>query len=287
MARYDRAITVFSPDGHLYQVEYALEAVNRGTTAIAVRGKDILVLGVERKAAVKLQDARSVKKIAQLDDHIALAFAGLTADARVLINRARIQCQSHKLTVEDPIAPEDITKWIAERQQKYTQSGGVRPYGLSTLIIGFDLDGTGRLFQTDPSGIYTEWHANAVGRNSKSVKEFLEKHYPGIRRIRGEEDEEEPEAEIEAAAVRAARDVMDLQGASVDDLTDEATIRLVVRALMEVVESPKNIEVAYLKRSKPLASVEENVIEAIVDEVEKEKKAAEERKKKGGDAPTL
>jgi len=268
MSRYDRAITVFSPDGHLYQVEYALEAVNRGTTAVAVRGRDIVVLGVERKTAVKLQDARMVKKIAQLDDHIALAFAGLTADARVLVNRARIQCQSHKLTVEDPITPEEITKWIAERQQKCTQSGGVRPYGLSTLIVGFDLDGTSRLFQTDPSGIYTEWYANAVGRNSKSVKEFLEKNYPGIRHIRGEDEDEEPEAENAP-----------MMSGTIDDMTDQRTIRLVIRALMEVVESPKNIEVAFLKKGTSLTNVEEKVIETIVEEVEKEKKEAEEKKK--------
>jgi len=273
MSRYDRAITVFSPDGHLYQVEYALEAVNRGTTAVAVRGRDIVVLGVERKTAVKLQDARMVKKIAQIDDHIALAFAGLTADARVLVNRARIQCQSHKLTVEDPITPEDITKWIAERQQKYTQSGGVRPYGLSTLIVGFDLDGTGRLYQTDPSGIYTEWYANAVGRNSKTVKEFLEKNYPGIRHIRGD-DEEEPTEEAEHAPMTTG---------SIDDMTEQRSIRLVVRALMEVVESPKNIEVAFMKRTTTLTYVEEKVIEAIVEEVEKEKKEAEEKKKKSSE----
>jgi 20S proteasome subunit alpha 4 len=271
MARYDRAITVFSPDGHLFQVEYALEAVNKGTTAIGVRGKDILVLGVERKAAAKLQDPRTVKKIAQLDDHVSLAFAGLTADARVLVNRARIQCQSHKLTVEDPITVESITRWIAERQQKYTQSGGVRPYGLSTLIVGFDIDGTGRLFQTDPSGIYSEWHANAVGRNSKAVKEFFEKNYPGIRRIKNEDDEE------------GDADLMEISE-SVGDLTDEQTLRLSIRALMEVVESPKNIEIAFLKRGAPLAFMEKERIEKIVEEIEKEKKDAEEKKGKSTSA---
>ncbi|WOG99662.1 hypothetical protein DCAR_0519016 [Daucus carota subsp. sativus] len=125
------------------------------------------------------EEYKSVRKIVNLDDHIALACAGLKADARVLINRARIECQSHKLTVEDPVTVEYITRYIACLQQKYTQSGGtVRPVGLSTLIVGFDPHtGVPALYQTDPSGTFSAWKANATGRNSNSMREFLEKNY--------------------------------------------------------------------------------------------------------------
>lgn len=121
---------------------------------------------------------RSARKIVSLDNHIALACAGLKADARVLINKARIECQSHRLTLEDPVTVEYITRYIAGLQQKYTQSGGVRPFGLSTLIVGFDpYSRLPSLYQTDPSGTFSAWKANATGRNSNSIREFLEKNY--------------------------------------------------------------------------------------------------------------
>jgi len=253
-SRYDRAITVFSPDGHLFQVEYALEAVRKGTTAVGVRGRDVLVLGVEKKSTAKLQEPRTVRKICKLDSHICLTFAGLTADARVLVDKARVQCQSYRLSVEDAPSVDYITRHIAGIQQKYTQSGGVRPFGISTLIIGFDADGTPRLFMTDPSGTFSEWKANAIGRNSKTVLEFLEKKYP--------ETVEGPEA---AASPEAA---------------EEEAVKLAVRALLEVVESSaKNIEIAVVSREKGLKMLTEEDIKPHVDAVEEEKKAADEAKK--------
>lgn len=243
---YDRAITVFSPDGHLFQVEYAQEAVKKGATAVGVRGKDIVVLGVEKKAVAKLQEDRTVRKIALVDDHVALAFAGLTADARILVNRARIECQSHKLTVEDPVTLEYITRFIAQLKQKYTQSNGRRPFGLSTLIIGFDYDDTPHLYQTDPSGTYFEWMANAIGRSAKTVREFLEKHY------------------------------------SEDQVTtDRGTIKLALKALLEVVQSgSKNMEVAVMRRREPLRILDSSELDGLIQEIEKEKEEEAEKKKK-------
>ncbi|XP_074057586.1 proteasome subunit alpha type-7-like [Macrotis lagotis] len=217
-ARYDRAITVFSPDGHLFQVEYAQEAVKKGSTAVGIRGTDIVVLGVEKKSVAKLQDERTVRKICALDDHVCMAFAGLTADARIVINRARVECQSHKLTVEDPVTVEYITRFIATLKQRYTQSNGRRPFGISALIVGFDDDGIPRLYQTDPSGTYHAWKANAIGRSAKTVREFLEKNYT--------------EGTI---------------------ATDSEAIKLAIRALLEVVQSGgKNIELAIIRRNQPL-----------------------------------
>ncbi|KAK5860016.1 hypothetical protein PBY51_021525 [Eleginops maclovinus] len=244
-ARYDRAITVFSPDGHLFQVEYAQEAVKKGSTAVGIRGKDIVVLGVEKKSVAKLQEERTVRKICALDEHVCMAFAGLTADARIVINRARVECQSHRLTVEDPVTVEYITRYIATLKQRYTQSNGRRPFGISALIVGFDDDGTPRLYQTDPSGTYHAWKANAIGRSAKTVREFLEKNYTD-----------------EAIA------------------GDNETIKLAIKALLEVVQSGgKNIELAVIRRNQPLKILESKEIENLVAEIEKEKEEEAEKKK--------
>uniref|UniRef100_A0A7S1TNP8 Proteasome subunit alpha type n=1 Tax=Erythrolobus australicus TaxID=1077150 RepID=A0A7S1TNP8_9RHOD len=265
MSRYDRAITVFSPDGHLFQVEYAMEAVRKGTTAIGVRGAGVLVLCVEKKSTAKLQEPRTVRKICKLDSHILLAFAGLTADARVLVNKARVECQSYRLTVEDAPSVDYITRYIAGVQQRYTQSGGVRPFGISTLIVGFDLDGSPRLFQTDPSGSFSEWKAAAIGRNSKTVSEFLEKKYPEfIAENRAEAEKQDGQDEATAAAARS----------------EEHAVRFAVRALLEVVESSaKNIEIAVMRKGQAVALLDEAAIASAIAAIEAEKKALEDARR--------
>lgn len=241
MARYDRAITVFSPDGHLFQVEYALEAVRKGSLAVGVRGSDSIVLVTEEKAVAKLAVSSTVRKIAEIDDGLVLAFAGLTADARVLIDRARVEAASHRLTLDEAAGVEYITRHIAALQQRYTQSGGVRPFGISTLVAGFDAKDEPALFQTDPSGTYSAWRAAAIGRNSKAVLEYLEKN---------------------ALEPTAGRD----------------TLKLAFKALSEVVDAtPDNVEVAVVTKDKGIVLLSREERKSVLDELEAEKAAATAR----------
>jgi proteasome alpha subunit len=174
---YDMAITQFSPEGRLFQVEYAIEAVRRGTTAIVCRNSYSIVFAVEKKAS-ELQESDGSEKIFKIDDHIGVAIAGLTADARVLIDRARIQAQVNLLNYDEKISVKDCTLAICEYKQAFTQNAGVRPFGVSFLVAGID-PGTGKatLFLTDPSGAMWGYKAFAIGSGANEVRTYLEEHY--------------------------------------------------------------------------------------------------------------
>ena len=172
---YDRAITVFSPDGRLYQVEYAIETVRRGTIAVGVKCKDGIVIAVEEKPR-KLQISETAQKIFQIDDQVGVAAAGYIPDARSQVDNARFFSQSNKMIYDESVEVETIAKHLADQCQQYTQYAGVRPYGVA-LILGGVVNNTPELFLTDPSGTYISYDAIAIGSGSDSVTDFLEKTY--------------------------------------------------------------------------------------------------------------
>ncbi|MDI6917541.1 MAG: archaeal proteasome endopeptidase complex subunit alpha [Thermoplasmatales archaeon] len=173
---YDRAITVFSPDGRLFQVEYAREAVKRGTTAVGVKFKDGVVLAIDKRIASKLVDASSIEKIFQIDEHIGCATSGLVADARVLVDRARIEAQINRLYYNEKISVEILVKRICDFKQTYTQYGGVRPFGTALLVAGVD-DADIHLFETDPSGALMAYRAGAIGEGRNPALTIFESKY--------------------------------------------------------------------------------------------------------------
>jgi len=173
---YDRAITVFSPDGRLFQVEYALETVNRGATILGISCSEGVVLGAEEKIESKLQDTNFTWKLYEVDEHLGAAVVGLGSDARILIDQARIYAQSNRLMYDEPIDIEVATKRIGDIKQLYTQHAGVRPFGVSIIFGGVDKTGN-RVFQTDPSGSYRSYKAVAVGIGRETVEKILREEY--------------------------------------------------------------------------------------------------------------
>lgn len=244
----------------------------QGTAVVALKGQSVVVIGVERRAVPKLQvssaahayenssmylaatsitsparmprpnsqDPSTLRKILAVDEHITLAFAGLAADARVLINKARLEAQSHRLTVEDEPSVEYMARFIARTQQRYTQRGGVRPFGICTIMAGHDVTGVPQLYVTDPAGTYAAWKANAIGHNDKSLREYLESHYS-------------------------------------DGMDEEAAIKLVVETLMEVVEpSSKSMAITVCRAGKKSEELDSDTIMAVAKAIEEERAEAAE-----------
>ncbi|RKD97640.1 archaeal proteasome endopeptidase complex subunit alpha [Halopiger aswanensis] len=173
---YDRGHTIFSPDGRLYQVEYAREAVERGSPSVGVVADDGVVLAARKRVRSPLLEAGTVEKIHRIDDHLAIASAGHAADARQLVDVARREAQRHRLRYGEPIDAELLAKRLADHIQEHTQTGGSRPYGVALLVAGVDPDGTEgtQLYEVDPSGTPYGWRAVAVGNGGRDVRQFLE-----------------------------------------------------------------------------------------------------------------
>jgi proteasome alpha subunit len=189
---YDRTIAVFSPDGRLFQVEYAKEAVKRGTTCIGIVFKEgVLLASIKPNGKLVVND--STEKIFQVDDHLAAVAAGLLADARVIVNQARVKAQVHKITYEEEIDVWTLARVIGDRMQLSTLYAGLRPFGVALMIAGADKSGP-HLIESDPSGMLYEWKAYAVGKGAVTANKILnQKWKPNM---------------IEADAVKLAVDII-------------------------------------------------------------------------------
>jgi len=174
---YDRGTSIFSPDGRLYQVEYAREAVKQGSSTVGVKTPAGVVLAVDKRVGSALVEGESVEKLHVVDDHLAAASAGHVADGRRLVDFLRRDAQRDRVRYGEPIDARTATRRVSDLVQAYTQFGGARPFGAAVLIAGVDPDGTPRLYETDPSGAVSGWRAVAVGANRGDVQSFLEEAY--------------------------------------------------------------------------------------------------------------
>ena len=226
---YDRAITVFSPDGSLYQVSYASEAVKKGATALGVKCSEGVVLAVDKRIPSKLVEPESFEKIFRIDGHIGAATSGIISDARVLIDRARLEAQINRLTYNESISTSVLAKKIGDLKQQYTQYGGLRPFGVSLIIAG--INDVPEIFVTEPSGAYLAWKATAIGEGRDTAMKVFEEEYK-------------------------------------ENLTMEETIMLALKALKASIEGEidkSNIEMAILdKKTKKFEKLKGNKVKGYI-----------------------
>jgi proteasome alpha subunit len=227
---YDRAITMFSPDGRLLQVEYAKKTVKQGSTAVGIVCSDGVLLVTDKRIIEKLIVPESVEKIFKIDEHIGATASGILSDARVLIERAQLKAQQHRVSYDSPVDTLTLIKDICSLKQICTQSAGLRPFGVSILIAGIDHNGPS-LYETDPTGIFFQYKATAIGEGEAEVQEILDKEYK-------------------------------------DSMTIEDGLKLCIKALAKVLDknfSVERVDAAYIKTSeKKFSKVGADKISAIL-----------------------
>ncbi|HIH43082.1 TPA: archaeal proteasome endopeptidase complex subunit alpha [Candidatus Woesearchaeota archaeon] len=237
MMGYDRAITMFSPDGRLLQVEYAKKTVRQGSTAIGMVCKDGILLLSDKRIVDPLIVPESVEKIWKIDDHMGATASGIISDARVLIERAQLRAQQHRVTYDTEIDTLTIVKDMCNVKQICTQSGGLRPFGVSILVAGIDDDGP-KLFETDPTGIYFRYKATAIGEGETEAEEILHKNYT-------------------------------------ENLDLEDGLKLAIKALTKSIGTDfdvDRIDVAYIKTAdKRFSKVDRSKVEKLIAEIKKQK----------------
>ncbi len=240
---YDRAITMFSPDGRLLQVEYAKKTVKQGSTAIGIVCREGVILVSDKRIVDPLVVPEAVEKMWQIDDHMGATASGILSDARVLIERAQLRAQQHKVTYDSPIDTLSIVKDICNLKQICTQSGGLRPFGVSILVAGIDETGP-KLFETDPTGIYFQYKATVIGEGENEVDEVLRKEYK-------------------------------------DEMTLGEALKLAVKSIYNFLDkdfSPDRIDIAYIKVSeRKFTRMGRAEIEKILDEVTKNRDKAKKK----------
>lgn len=238
MMGYDRAITMFSPDGRLLQVEYAKKTVRQGSTALGMVCKDGILLVTDKRIVDPLIVPESVEKIFEIDEHVGATASGILSDARVLIERAQLKAQQHKVVYGSDVDVLTIVKDICNIKQICTQSGGLRPFGVSILVAGIDIDGP-KLYETDPTGIYFRYKATSIGEGEVEVDEILHKSYN-------------------------------------DELTIEEGLKVAVKALAKVLGNDFNIDrldCAYIRTDeKKFMQFSRQKLEKILGEARKAKK---------------
>ncbi len=210
---YDRGTTLFSPDGRLYQVEYALEAVERGSPVVGVRGTDGVALAAHKPVPSPLMEADGVQKLHPVDDRTAVATAGNVADGRQLVDVARRRAAGERLRYGEPVGTETLSKALADHLQEYTQTGGARPFGVALLVAGVQ-DGAPALYEVDPGGTPTAWRATAVGDGAETITEHLASAY---------EDPDRAGAVDLALSALAGDDALAPETTAVGVVTDEPT----------------------------------------------------------------
>jgi proteasome alpha subunit len=209
--QYDRGITTFSPDGRLFQVEYAKEAVKKGATALGVIYDEGVILAATR--GTEDLKVRNPEKVFKVDEHIGIAVSGLVADGRTLVDETREEAQRYLMTYDEPIPMNVLSTFVADRCQQFTQYGGVRPYGISTISGGVK-DGEPQVYQTDPSGTLNEWRAIAIGKGGNDAQEHLEDNWES-------EMSEDEAVELAVNALRSGEDDINVENIELAKVSEE------------------------------------------------------------------
>jgi len=249
--RYDTRTTIFSPEGRLYQVEYAMEAISHAGTCLGILANDGILLAAERRNTNKLLDeVFSSEKIYKLNEDMVCSVAGITSDANVLTNELRLIGQRYLIQYGESIPCEQLVSWLCDVKQAYTQYGGKRPFGVSILYMGWDKHYGYQLYQSDPSGNYSGWKATCIGNNSSAAVSSLKQEY---------KENDTSLKDAKALAVKVLSKTLDMT-----KLTSE-------KVEMATLSRVKNETVIHVLSSKE--------VEDLITEFEKSEAAAESAKK--------